>query len=555
MDSQHSAATTTTNNTDGVPLADTNGSGLDPNSNGPIKSNCEKVETLGCAIEEAVEKISLLGASEAEVKAEIEAESESDEESESSTSSSSESSSSSSEESGSGDSDSDDDDEEEEENGEDADADVEVEEGEIDGSDDDDDGEKMVSWIMEDDGGDGDDDEADVGGGEPIKSKNELEDLPPVPPINVTLEPSHQMRPVGVVMSKLGAKVIVEGVEKHDPLSEGSILWITESRKPLGLIDEIFGPVKNPYYVVRYNSENEVPTEVQGGTSISFVPEFANYVLNNKDLYKKGYDASGANDEELSDELEFSDDEKEAEYRRMQRMAKRGPNDQNPSKSKHNKKKVSPQKHAVTSIPKASAPPAAPPHDRRNCLPFPGQGQGPFAGTSAFPPFPIPNSNAGPNIPPNGVWTNGATLPQQPLPTVIPNIFPTNGMPWCPQNTQFPHQLPMAMPGVPFQQQLPQGAMLPGVVQQNILAQAAIYAQGLMAQNQMAFGLNSPPFPQIQQPPMVQQGFPHNELSAQSSPNRGGPPQFHPGASASNNGGKTFHGGGRGGRKGWRPAK
>ncbi|MED6182660.1 hypothetical protein PIB30_030739 [Stylosanthes scabra] len=550
MDSLH---TTTTNN-DGVPLADSNGSGLNPNSNEPIKEECEKFETLGCAIEEGVEKISLLGASETQVKAEIEAESESESESESeedsegaTSSSSSESSSSSSEESSSDDSDSDDGDEEEE--GEEKGKDADVEEGEIDGSDDD--VEKMVSWSMEDDGGDGDDDEADVGGG-PIKSKNELEDLPPVPPVNVTLEPSHQMRPVGGVMSKLGAKVIVEGIEKHDPLSEGSILWITESRKPLGLIDEIFGPVKTPYYIVRYNSENEVPSEVQGGTLISFVPEFANYVLNNnKDLYKKGYDASGANDEELSDEVEFSDDEKEAEYRRMQRMAKRGPNDQNSSKSKHNKKKVSPQKHAATSIPKAPTQPAAPPHDRGNCLPFPGQGQAPFGGTSAFPPFQIPNSNAGPNFPPNGVWTTGPTLPQQPLPSVLPNVFPTNGMSWCPQNTQYPHQLPMAMPGVPFQQRLPQGAMLPGVVQQNILAQAAIYAQGLMAQNQMAFGLNSPPFPQMQQPPMPQQGFPHNE----SSPNPGGPPQFHPGASASNNGGKTFHGAGRGGRKGWRPTK
>ncbi|MED6125422.1 hypothetical protein PIB30_068382 [Stylosanthes scabra] len=539
MDSQH----TTTNNSDGIPFADSNGSGIDQNPNGPIKEECEKFETLGCAIEEGVEKISLLGASETQVKAEIKAESESESEEDSegaTSSSSSESSSSSSEESSSDDSDSGDDDEEEggEENGKDAGADAEVEEGEIDGSDDDDDVEKMIGWSMEDDGGEGDDDEADVAGGGPIKSKNELEDLPPVPPVNATLEPSHQMRPVGVVMSKLGAKVIVEGIEKHDPLSEGSILWVTESRKPLGLIDEIFGPVKNPYYVVRYNSENEVPSEVQGGTLISFVLEFANYVLNNKDLYKKGYDASGANDEELSDEVEFSDDEKEAEYRRMQRMAKRGPNDQNSSKSKHNKKKVSPQKHAATFIPKAPAPP-----------------QAPFGGTSTFPPFPIPNSNAGPNFPPNGVWTTGPTLPQQPLPSVLPNVFPTNGMPWCPQNTQYPHQLPMPMPGVPFQQQLPQGAMLPGVVQQNILAQAAIYAQGLMAQNQMAFGLNSPPFPQMQQPPMPQQGFPHNELPAQSGPNPGGPPQFHPGASASNNGGKTFHGAGRGGRKGWRPTK
>ncbi|KAK2651024.1 hypothetical protein Ddye_018513 [Dipteronia dyeriana] len=112
--------------------------------------------------------------------------------------------------------------------------------------------------------GDGDEDGVVATEG-PIKSKNELQ--------------------------VLGAQVIVEGVEKHNPLNEGSVLWITESRSPLGLIDEVFGPVKNPYYMVRYNLDSEVPTGIHVGTSISFVQEFANHVLNDKNLYKKGYDA------------------------------------------------------------------------------------------------------------------------------------------------------------------------------------------------------------------------------------------------------------------------
>ncbi|XP_031473810.1 H/ACA ribonucleoprotein complex non-core subunit NAF1 [Nymphaea colorata] len=164
----------------------------------------------------------------------------------------------------------------------------------------------------------------------PIKSKNELdpENLPPVPSIDVALEPQHGTLPVGVVLSIMDNKVVVEGSEKHNPLTEGSILWITEKRLPLGLVDEIFGPVKNPYYVVRYNTDKEVPPGVQEGTAVSFVPEFADHVLNNKDIYKKGYDASGENDEEIVDELEFSDDEKEAEYRKsQQRKAKRTTND------------------------------------------------------------------------------------------------------------------------------------------------------------------------------------------------------------------------------------
>ncbi|EPS60855.1 hypothetical protein M569_13946, partial [Genlisea aurea] len=151
-----------------------------------------------------------------------------------------------------------------------------------------------------------------------------LQELPLVPPVMVTLQPHHLTVPVGRILSIVGSKVVVEGAEKHNPLNEGSILWIDETRSALGVVDEIFGPVKNPYYVVRYNSEDEVPRGIeQGATVVSFVEEFASHVLNDKNLYRKGYDASGDNDEELSDEAEFSDDEKEAEYRKAQKMKKR----------------------------------------------------------------------------------------------------------------------------------------------------------------------------------------------------------------------------------------
>lgn len=124
----------------------------------------------------------------------------------------------------------------------------------------------------------------------------------------------------------LGNRVIVEGSVNHNPLNEGSILWITETRIPLGIVDEIFGPVKNPYYVVRYNSEKDVPVGISEGTAVSFVMEFAAYVLD-KDISKRGYDASGENDEEVFNEMEFSDDEKETEYKRSLRQTKRGTDD------------------------------------------------------------------------------------------------------------------------------------------------------------------------------------------------------------------------------------
>lgn len=158
---------------------------LDPNPIGPTRvEEYEKVETLevGHPIEEGVEKISLVGASQTCVTPiqgnGNEDESESESESEASSSGGSSSSSSSSDSDGDGDSDEDGDKKKEE---------GEIEEGELRDSDDDESeddksegGDKLVGWSMVDDDGDDDIDVVDYdddarGGGGPIKSKNELE--------------------------------------------------------------------------------------------------------------------------------------------------------------------------------------------------------------------------------------------------------------------------------------------------------------------------------------------------------------------------------------------
>jgi H/ACA ribonucleoprotein complex non-core subunit NAF1 len=119
----------------------------------------------------------------------------------------------------------------------------------------------------------------------------------------------------------LGSTLIVEGIEGQTALNEGSILWLTDKRLALGIIDELFGPVKKPFYLVRYNTSEEIPEEAKEGVNVSYVQEFADFALNKPELYAKGYDAF---DEELSDsEIEFSDDEKEAEYWRSKGHVKR----------------------------------------------------------------------------------------------------------------------------------------------------------------------------------------------------------------------------------------
>lgn len=363
-----------------------------------------------------------------------------------------------------------------------ADAAGEMEEGEIRETDvkkisvrrdkDDDDGmgggenaDNMVSWS------DVEDNDATGGGGGPVRSKNELKVLPHVPRVEAKLELKHQMSPVGVILSVLGAQVVVEGVEKHTPLNEGSILWITERRAPLGLVDEIFGPVKNPYYVVRYNSEDEVPSGISQGTLVSVVPEFASYILNEKNLYKKGYDASGENDEELSDEAEFSDDEKEAEYRRMQRMAKRGATDPSDLKgvNKNYGKKGREREGRWKNNSNSSNPFSQ--QMRPNVNPQ-IQSSSNYAsssrvlpslmgGTGVISPFyPQPGSSV--PVTTNEAWMNGNFPSQQQIDPVLANGFP-NVLQWAAQGNQFPYQIPIQSPFL-----LP-NLVLPNIGQSNTL--------------------------------------------------------------------------------------
>ncbi|XP_010323717.1 H/ACA ribonucleoprotein complex non-core subunit NAF1 isoform X2 [Solanum lycopersicum] len=363
-------------------------------------------------------------------------------------------------------------DEDESSSNDEAEEEANMEEGEIVASDVD----EMVGW---------DDDDEDTGVKGPIRSKNEVQVLPPVPEVTATLQPHHQMQPVGVVSSTIGAQVVVEGVEKHTPLCDGSILWITESRFPLGIVDEIFGPVKNPYYIVRYNSENEVPPGIHPGTLISFVPEFSSYILNDNSLYKKGYDASGENDEEASED-EFSDDEKEAEHRRMLKMKKRDVmNDQKPGNRKDKRNlKNRPQnwKHdqgvaadvqhkngklsvdqSPRFIPAAAA--AAAPMDQGIHQSAPRQGHGQSIRPPSVPPFPHMQNSPGLASPSTGVWPNGFPF-QQPQNMGFPNTLPNMGMSW-PQQGHPQQMFQMPLPNaLPFEQQinpaLPPNFMFPG---------------------------------------------------------------------------------------------
>jgi H/ACA ribonucleoprotein complex non-core subunit NAF1 len=315
----------------------------------------------------------------------------------------------------------------------------------------------------------------------------------------------------------MGERVIVEGSVQHNPLNEGSILWITESGMPLGIVDELFGPVKNPYYLVRYNSEEEVPAGISAGTSVSFVAEFADHILNMKELYAKGYDTSGDNDEELTDEPAFSDDEKEAEYKRSLRQAKRQPERQHEPKKPSGDKKISQSRG--TGFRKDMPP-------RNRDTPTPGH--------QSQPHFPRPDlaPAAAENVthvlgPQNMLMSAPAIMPIVPMNSSMPSpVHPANQMGGSfvnPVQQFLPPQPNMVWPGgfppMPTPNMGPEGAALAANIMQNLLAGANQFQQQFQNQHFGGFP-NQMPMPFLQ-------FMPHTRMPANQMP-FGVPPMNSP---------------------------
>ncbi|KAJ4289430.1 hypothetical protein N0V88_006910 [Collariella sp. IMI 366227] len=188
--------------------------------------------------------------------------------------------------------------------------------------------EETARLLMAADGdgeGDGDGGKA-KGAGTALRTKNEKpEEVIPKPDITITPEMN---------IERLGnIEFIVENtivIKSHVPgevqvLDSGSVLC-KEDRTVIGALADILGNVRNPVYTVGFSSEDEIKDYgLETKMPIYYSVDHANYVFTQPLREVKGTDASNLHDEEVpAEEMEFSDDEKEAEYKRAQKMKKRG---------------------------------------------------------------------------------------------------------------------------------------------------------------------------------------------------------------------------------------
>ncbi|KAI0800545.1 Gar1/Naf1 RNA binding region-domain-containing protein [Fomes fomentarius] len=171
-----------------------------------------------------------------------------------------------------------------------------------------------------------DDDEAAETSENNVRTKNEAVEVEIVVPEISEVGPDEQLEGVGEVMNIIDKLVIVKGTPSgivnrgSEKALDSDTLLVFEDRKVLGYIFETFGPTSEPLYQVRFNQKYPLDAEkVRVGRPVFHVPAKSNYVFVQQLRLLKGSDASNVHDEEPGDdELEFSDDEQEAAYKRTQ---------------------------------------------------------------------------------------------------------------------------------------------------------------------------------------------------------------------------------------------
>lgn len=189
--------------------------------------------------------------------------------------------------------------------------------------------EEEARRLMQEDGGSEDEGKGSKSASGPLRTLNEKPDeIVPKPQIEVT--PAMAVAELGfvehVVENSIVIKAKVSG--ERQALENGSLLCLKD-RSVIGVIAETLGQVRQPYYAVRFTNQAAIAEAgISVGTSVFYVEQHAKYIFTQNLKALKGSDASNIHDEEVGDdELEFSDDEAEAEHKRrikQARQAKRG---------------------------------------------------------------------------------------------------------------------------------------------------------------------------------------------------------------------------------------
>lgn len=160
-----------------------------------------------------------------------------------------------------------------------------------------------------------------------LRTTNEKTDeILPKPDVTVTENMLIEL--LGTVEATIETTVLVKAATSgsYQVLESGSVLCLAD-RSVIGAVHETLGRVEQPLYTVRFASDTDVRESgvSEKGTKIYFVKDHSSFVFTQPLKAVKGSDASNFHDEEVGDEeMEFSDDEAEAEHKRQMKLRRKG---------------------------------------------------------------------------------------------------------------------------------------------------------------------------------------------------------------------------------------
>lgn len=178
---------------------------------------------------------------------------------------------------------------------------------------------EAARMLMKEEGGE-DGDKVPKG---PIKTQNELDATFTKPDINIT--PEMTVVELGSIDNIVGNLALVKAKTSGEfrVLESGSLLCLAD-RTVVGEVFEPLGRVHAPMYSVGFPQQADIDAlGITKGTTIYYVEQHSTYVFTEAIQKLKGSDASNMHDEEVfGEEIEFSDDEAEAEYKRNLKQAR-----------------------------------------------------------------------------------------------------------------------------------------------------------------------------------------------------------------------------------------
>ncbi|KIV94828.1 hypothetical protein PV10_02560 [Exophiala mesophila] len=189
--------------------------------------------------------------------------------------------------------------------------------------------EEAARILMQGDGGS--DDEGggskDKSGGTALRTANErFEEIIPKPDITITEEMA--IEELGHVEFIVENTVVIKAKTsgEYQVLETNSLLCLKD-RTVLGVVADLIGRVEEPRYTLRFTNDQAIQEAGVSviGTEIYYSPQHSTFVFTQPLKGVKGSDASNFHDEEVGDdEMEFSDDEAEAEHKRNLKMKRQG---------------------------------------------------------------------------------------------------------------------------------------------------------------------------------------------------------------------------------------